>query len=108
MLLLVGGHNQSVDAWSLGVFFHELLIGMTPFVPELTTQQSGQAGSFRGTKVTKSPTQAADSDARILLSIADVQVKGLNLSRTVSLALMNIDGCLDLLLGLLAAVPASR
>ena len=79
---------------------------MTPFVADLATTQ--WSGSLRGVKEIQALKMAVDADAHILSSIANVKKLNFNLSRNVSLALMNIDGCLDLLLGLLAAVPASR
>ena len=106
-LILPGGHNQSADAWALGVLFHELLIGRTPFMTEMSKQRS-QRGSFGGGRGPRAAKKAVHSESYVLSAIADVQVKGFHLSRPVSLALLDIDGCLDLLLGLLAAVPASR
>ena len=108
IISLTGGHNQSADAWALGVFFHELLVGTTPFVVQTDLTQRSESFRGGGKRNKSSLKRAADVDAHILSSVADVQVKGFHLSRAVSFALLDIDGCLDLLLGLLAAVPGSR
>ena len=82
-----------------------MLIGKTPFVADVNPQR---LASFRGRKGGRTTKSSMDADARIIASIAEVQAKGFKLSRAVSLALLDIDGCLDLLLGLLEAVPGSR
>lgn len=78
------GHDQSADVWALGVIFHEMLMGHTPFAP-----------------------QGSDNVTELFTNIAMVKKVGFNLSPRFS-QMVNDPLAHSLIIELLQGEPSER